>query len=190
MSTRSQRVPLRLGGKRSAQKVSNSSSSHNVSASQQAPHCRGRYNCNCDNCSRTIVSSASTSRQRSSGNSDSERTPRASSSRTSIDLRQASSCEELISPRYNTWRCTTRPPATRRFSTTLQYVCSLPSFLRVVARRNIVPQIIRRIQYGTRGKVFTTRVSSTIGTTDTKHIKDLSPQQHLKLADFRVESAK
>jgi len=53
-----------------------------------------------------------------------------------------------------------------------------------------VPQIIRRIQYGTRGKVFTTRVSSTIGTTDTKRIKDLALQQHLQLADFRVESAK
>ena len=34
----------------------------------------------------------------------------ASSSNTSIDLRHATSCEELISPRYSTCRCTTRPP--------------------------------------------------------------------------------
>src|SRR5580704_5468722 len=55
-----------------------------------------------------------------------------------MDLRQASSWEELISPRYSTCRCTTRPPATRRFSTTLHVRCSLPSFLRVLARRNIL----------------------------------------------------
>jgi hypothetical protein len=27
-------------------------------------------------------------------------------------LRHANSCEELISPKYNTWRCTTRPSTT------------------------------------------------------------------------------
>jgi hypothetical protein len=42
------------------------------------------------------------------------------SSKTSIDRRHASSCVSLISPRYSTCRCTTRPPATRVFSTTLQ----------------------------------------------------------------------
>lgn len=71
---------------------------------------------------RTIDSSGSIPSQRSSGNSayvrGAEDEPL--SSKTSIDLRQASSCEELISPRYNTCRCTTRPPATRRFSTMLQ----------------------------------------------------------------------
>src|ERR1700732_2681770 len=65
-----------------------------------------------------------------------------------MDLRQASSCEELISPKYSTCRCTTRPPATRRFSTTLQVRCSLPSFLRVLKRRNIVGRHYRRASDG------------------------------------------
>ena len=39
---------------------------------------------------------------------------------TSMALRHTAACEELISPKYRTWRCTTRPPATRLFSTTLQ----------------------------------------------------------------------
>ena len=44
----------------------------------------------------------------------------APSSKMSIDRRHANSCESLISPRYSTCRCTTRPPATRVFSTTHQ----------------------------------------------------------------------
>src|SRR6266446_6102779 len=44
----------------------------------------------------------------------------APSSKTSIDRHHANSCVSLISPRYSTCRCTTRPPATRVFSTTLQ----------------------------------------------------------------------
>ena len=58
--------------------------------------------------------------QRSSGNSDNVRGRVAPSSKTSIDRRQASSCVSLISPKYSMCRCTTRPPATRVFSTTLQ----------------------------------------------------------------------
>jgi hypothetical protein len=42
------------------------------------------------------------------------------SSTTAIDRRHANSWVSLISPRYSTCRCTTRPLATRVFSTTLQ----------------------------------------------------------------------
>ena len=42
------------------------------------------------------------------------------SSSTSIERRHANSCMSLISPRYSTCRCTTRPRAVRVFSTTLQ----------------------------------------------------------------------
>ena len=89
-------------------------------ASQQAPHCRGRHNRMSDRRSWTTDASGATPVQRSSGNSASVRGCPASSSRTSIALRQTAACEELISPKYRTWRCTTRPPATRLFSTTLQ----------------------------------------------------------------------
>ena len=41
------------------------------------------------------------------------------SSKISIVLRQASCCVSLISPKYSACRCTTRPLATRRFSTKL-----------------------------------------------------------------------
>jgi site-specific recombinase XerD len=54
-----------------------------------------------------------------------------------LDLRHASSWLSLISPRYKTWRCTTRPPATRLFSTTEKVRCSLPSFRRIFWRRNM-----------------------------------------------------
>jgi len=52
-------------------------------------------------------------------------------------LRQAWRWLALISPRYSTWRCATRPSAKRRFSTTLQYSWTLPSFLRRWQRRNM-----------------------------------------------------
>jgi hypothetical protein len=41
----------------------------------------------------------------------------ASSSSTSIDLRHANSCDELISPKYSTCRCTTRPHYTHLHQT-------------------------------------------------------------------------
>ena len=69
---------------------------------------------------RTTAASGRTPSQRSSGNSDRGRGAAAPSSRTAIDLRQASSCRSLISPRYSSGRCTTRPPPTRQFSTMLQ----------------------------------------------------------------------
>src|SRR5205807_8921016 len=118
--TRSQRVPLRLDPSRLDQNRSSSNSRHSSSASQHAPHCRGRRSRNSDSLTRTIEASASNPSQRSSGNSDSVRGCAAPSSNTAIDRRHANSCVSLISPRYNTCRCTTRPPATRVFSTTLQ----------------------------------------------------------------------
>src|SRR5512134_2962636 len=69
---------------------------------------------------RTIEASGRSPSQRSSGNNDSVRGSAAPSSNTSIDLRHARSWLSLISPRYSRWRCTTRPSATRRFSTTLK----------------------------------------------------------------------
>src|SRR5580693_8772321 len=85
-----------------------------------APHCRGRRRRNSDNLTPTTEASASSPSTRSSANSDSVRRRAAPSSKTAIDRRHASSCVSLISPRYSTCRCTTRPPATRVFSTTLQ----------------------------------------------------------------------
>jgi uncharacterized protein YjbI with pentapeptide repeats len=85
-----------------------------------APHCRGRRRRNSDNLTPTIEASARSPSTRSSGNSDNVRGCAAPSSKTSIDRRHANSCESLISPRYRTCRCTTRLPATRVFSTTLQ----------------------------------------------------------------------
>jgi hypothetical protein len=58
--------------------------------------------------------------ERARRNSASVRGARVASSNTSIERRQASSCEELISPRYSPCRCSTRPPLTRVFSTTLK----------------------------------------------------------------------
>ena len=58
-------------------------------------------------------------------------------SNTSIVRHHAARWLSLISPRYSTWRCTTRPPRTRTFSTTLQYRCSLPSLRRVLQRTNM-----------------------------------------------------
>src|SRR6202022_93118 len=51
----------------------------------------------------------------------------------------------LISPRYSTCRCSTRPPATRVFSTTLQYRCCLPSFRRTLQRKNMMAANYRHI---------------------------------------------
>ena len=111
---------LRLGGRRSAQKRSNCNACHNCPASQQAPHWRGRHSRRSDRRSCTTDASGAMPAQRSSGNSAIVRGCPASSSSTSIALRHTAACEELISPKYSTWRCTTRPPATRLFSTTLQ----------------------------------------------------------------------
>jgi len=58
-------------------------------------------------------------------------------SNTSMLLRHASCWLSLISPRYSSGRCTTRPPLTRRFSTKLQYRWTLPSFRRWVDRKNM-----------------------------------------------------
>src|SRR5271170_412892 len=137
-STWSQRVPLRLTPSRSAQNRSRPSSRHSSSASQQAPHCRGRRRRTCDSFSWTIEPSGTSPSQRSSGNSDSVRGCVVPASITSIERRHASSWLELISPRYKTWRCTTRPRPTRRFSTTLQLRCSLPSFRLMCERRNMM----------------------------------------------------
>src|SRR5947199_5869062 len=52
-------------------------------------------------------------------------------------FRHASSCLSLISPRYKTVRCAVPPVPSRRFSTTLKERWTLPSFLRLVLRRNI-----------------------------------------------------
>ena len=60
-------MPLRLAGRRSDQNRSSRNSSHSESASQQAPHCRGRHSRNCDSFSRTIESSGKIPSQRSSG---------------------------------------------------------------------------------------------------------------------------
>src|SRR6266850_3775329 len=111
---------LRLGGSRPPQKRSSSSSRHKLSANQHPPHWRGRHNRSSFSRNRTIEASGSNPSQRSSGNSDSVRGCSAPSSTMAIDLRQASSCESLISPRYSSGRCTTRPPPIRRFSTMLQ----------------------------------------------------------------------
>src|SRR6266850_1240087 len=139
---------LRLTPSRLHQNRSSCSSRHSSSASQHAPHCRGRRSCNSDSLTRTIEASASSPSQRSSGNSDSVRGCAAPSSTTAIDRRHANSCVSLISPRYSTWRCTTRPPATRVFSTTLQYRCCLPSFRRTLQRKNMMAANYRHIGGG------------------------------------------
>ena len=133
------RFPVPAGGKRPARtglfssaspcgslpaacphNTSSSSSRHSIGASQQAPHCRGRLNRNSASLTRTMEASASSPSQRSSGNSDRVCGRVSPSSKTSIDRRQANSGESFISPSNSTWRCTTRPPATRVFSTMLQ----------------------------------------------------------------------
>jgi hypothetical protein len=50
---------------------------------------------------------------------------------------QAALWASLISPKNSTWRCTFQLPDTRRFSTMLQERCSLPSFGRILCRRNM-----------------------------------------------------
>ena len=59
------------------------------------------------------------------------------SSNTSMERRQACACVSLISPRYTHGVAARVHRPRRRFSTTLQYRCVLPSFLRVVERRNM-----------------------------------------------------
>src|SRR5215469_16474702 len=112
------------------------------------PHCRGRRRRNSDSLTPTTEASVSSPSTRSSGNSDSVRGRAAPSSKTSIDRRHANSCESLISPRYSTCRCTTRPPATRVFSTTLQERCCLPSFRRTLQRKNMMAANYRHIRGG------------------------------------------
>jgi hypothetical protein len=48
-----------------------------------------------------------------------------------VEWRQPACWLSLISPRYSTCRWAVFPPASRRDSTTLQYRCRLPFFLRV-----------------------------------------------------------
>src|SRR5271163_188537 len=84
------------------------------------PHCRGRCKRSSDRRSRTTEESSARASQRSSGNKASVWEPPASTSKTSTALHQVSACDELISPKYRTCRCTTRPPSRRLFSTTLQ----------------------------------------------------------------------
>ena len=102
-------------------------------ASQHAPHWRGRSRRNSP--TRTSIASAASAGMLPTGNSATWR--RALPSCTSTVLRQASRWLALISPRYSTWRCTTRPSARRRFSTTFQYWWTLPSFLRRLQRKNM-----------------------------------------------------
>jgi hypothetical protein len=90
---------LRLAGKRSDQNRSSRNSSHSESASQHAPHCRGRESRNCDSFNRTMEASGKVPSHRSSGNNAKVFGRSAASSNTSIDRRHASSCESLISPR-------------------------------------------------------------------------------------------
>src|SRR5579859_849326 len=137
-NTKSQCVPLRLGGNFSAQNRSNSSFSYSTVASQQAPHCRGRFNCRSFRRMRTISSLLSAT-ARSSGNSATVLGCSPPSSKISIVRRQASCWVELISPKYNTCRWTTFPPATRLFSTMENDSCSLPFFLRRIERKNMAP---------------------------------------------------
>ena len=85
---------------------------------RMGPHWRGSRRVNSE--IRTCPTSQSSSgASRSSGNSATcfERCPRSS---TSIERHHAARWLSLLSPRYSTWRCTTRPPLTRTFSTTLQ----------------------------------------------------------------------
>ncbi len=133
----SQRVPLRLGSSRSAQNRSRPSCRHSSTATSRRPIAAA-----------AAAALATISTRRSSrpeqpvaailGKQRSVRGCAVPASITSIERRHASSWVELISPRYKTWRCTTRPPATRRFSTTLQLRCSLPSFRRIFERRNMM----------------------------------------------------
>src|ERR1017187_6321105 len=96
---------------------------------QQARQCRGRCRRISDSRSRTTeASSADTISHRSSGNKASVRELPASASNTSIALRHTSAWDELISPKYRTCLCTTRPPSSRLFSTRLQERCVLPFF--------------------------------------------------------------
>src|SRR5215831_11501583 len=80
---------------------------------------------------------ASSGTTRSSGNKLIVVYCRRSWSNTDRLFRHDASCLSLISPRYRTVRCAVCPVDNRRFSTTLKYRCSLPSFFRVVLRRNI-----------------------------------------------------
>jgi hypothetical protein len=67
---------------------------------------------------RTPMASTSSTGIEPAGNSATWR--RVPASCNSTVLRHASRWLALISPRYSTWRCTTRPSPQRRFSTTLQ----------------------------------------------------------------------
>src|SRR5271154_6284733 len=139
--TWSQRVRFRLAGKRSAQNRSSCRSRHNCPANQQAPHCRGRCKRSSDSRARTAEELPATASQRSGGNKASVWEPPASASITSTALRQVSAWDELISPKYRTCLCTTRPPSRRLFSTTLQYRCVLPFFRRSIRRKNMTTQV-------------------------------------------------
>src|SRR5574337_468251 len=145
-----------------AQNGSSSSVSHSFSASQHEPHTRGRRRRNCDRRRRTTESSTPHASIRSSANSAIERETSARSSNTSTDLRQARSCEELISPRYSTCRCRTRPPGRRRFSTMRKSGCTLPSFRRRVARRNMAAHYPHANPEGNKQGLHYSRLSAVI----------------------------
>jgi hypothetical protein len=88
------------------------------------------------------------------------RCDRTSSSNTSMDLRQAAACDGLISPRYNTWRCTTRPPC-RRCSRRRSNSCAScrPSFAGSAAK-TYPANLARRIQRAERDRSSLQRFST------------------------------
>src|SRR6516225_10591552 len=87
---------------------------------------------------------------RSSGNSATVLGCSSPSSKISIVRRQAACWLELISPKYNTCRWTTFPPATRLFSTMENDSCSLPFFLRRIERKNMAPDYAKTSLTGKR----------------------------------------
>ena len=153
LSTCSHGVPSREGSNRGPQKRSRSSCRHSSMLSQHAPHWRGCSSRN--SLSRTPSASTSSTGIEPAGNKATWR--RVPSSCTSMVLRHASRWLALISPRYSTWRCTTRPSLRRRFSTTFQYSWLLPSFTRRVQRKNMRPLYKLPPPVAT-SKVFTTSV--------------------------------
>src|ERR1043165_3894049 len=96
------------------------------------------------------ISSLLSATARSSANSATVLGWSSPSSKISIVRRQAACWLELISPKYNTWRWTTFPPATRLFSTMEKDSCSLPFFLRRIERKNMAPDYAKTSQAGKR----------------------------------------
>ena len=126
---------------------------HLACANQQLPNGRGRRNSNplTFNCklSSGIGGNLSILGKQTQGSASVDL-----SRRTGIDsvLRHAASWLSLISPRYNTVRCTVFPELISRFSTTLKYRWSLPSFFRFVRRRTHPAQNHRNVFRKTGGR--------------------------------------